>query len=160
MALFNKIFKRKKEEKKERKEKQEKRKQAELEKLKKIRKKQKDKSEAPEKTEEKKAEKGTVKVRKGEIKIAPRVLVSAHITEKATDLQDNNQYVFKVFKSSTKPEIKKAVEEFYQVNVTGIRVINVPRKRKRLGRNTGFKQGYKKAVVSLKKGQTIEILPR
>ena len=100
------------------------------------------------------------KAKKEEVKIAPRVLSRPQITEKATLLQERNQYIFQVFPSSTKPEVKKAVEEIYGVNVEKVRVVSVRRKRKRLGRSLGWKKGYKKAVVTLRKGQAIEILPR
>ncbi len=92
--------------------------------------------------------------------IGPKVLRSPHITEKATRLEDNNDYVFKVSLESVKSEIKKAVEEFYGVKVLKVRTINIPKKLKRLGKNKGFKQGYKKAIVRVKKGQTIELMPR
>lgn len=100
------------------------------------------------------------KAKKGEIKIAPGVLSRPQITEKASLLQESNQYIFQVFKTATKPEVKKAVEEVYGVNVEQVRIINVDRKRKRLGRTTGWKKGYKKAIVKLRKGQDIEIMPR
>jgi len=98
--------------------------------------------------------------KKGEGKIASTVLVKPQITEKASFLQEKNQYIFQAFKTATKPEIKKAVEEVYGVNVEKVRIINVDRKRKRLGRTTGWKKGYKKAIVTIKKGQEIEIIPR
>ncbi len=92
--------------------------------------------------------------------VAPLVLRSPQITEKAVILQDQNQYVFKVADKAAKPEVKKAVEEVYGVNVVKVRMINIPAKQKRLGRSTGWQSGYKKAVVTIKKGQNIEILPR
>lgn len=98
--------------------------------------------------------------RKGIPKVTPRILKGPQITEKARDLEDQNDYVFKVADNATKPEIKKAVEEVYGVQAEGVRTIKVPGKTKRLGRTKGFKPGYKKAIVRLKKGQTIEILPR
>ncbi|MDD5738413.1 MAG: 50S ribosomal protein L23 [Candidatus Pacebacteria bacterium] len=100
------------------------------------------------------------KTKKSDIKIAPAVLSRPQITEKATLLQEENQYIFQVFKTATKPEVKKSVEEVYNVNVEKVRIINVDRKKKRLGRTTGWKKGYKKAIVTLKKGQEIEIIPR
>lgn len=94
------------------------------------------------------------------IKMAGMILDRPQITEKAAFLQEKNQYIFQVFKTAAKPEVKKAVEEIYKVDVEKVRIINVDRKRKRLGRTTGWKKGYKKAIVSVKKGQEIEILPR
>lgn len=98
--------------------------------------------------------------KKKETGVAPLVLKSVHITEKATDLTRKNQYVFKVFSDSSKQEIKKAVEEVYGVDVLKVRPIMVKRKQRRLGRSLGWRKGYKKAIVTLKEGQKIEILPR
>ena len=88
------------------------------------------------------------------------LLKTPHITEKATDLMENNQYIFKVYESSNKQEIKKAVESVYGVDVISVQVINIPRKRKRLGKSSGWKKGGKKAIVRIKKGQEIEIIAR
>jgi len=92
--------------------------------------------------------------------VAPLVLRAPQITEKAVVLQDFNQYVFKVADNASKPEVKKAIEEVYGVDVLKVRMINIPAKRKRLGRTLGWQGGYKKAMVAVKKGQNIEILPR
>ena len=89
-----------------------------------------------------------------------RILKSVHITEKATELAGKNQYIFKVFENANKQEIKKVVESIYNVDVVSVNIINIHRKRKRLGKSIGWKQGYKKAIVKIKKGQEIEILPR
>ena len=97
---------------------------------------------------------------KKEIGVAPLVLKSPQITEKATKLAEGNQYVFKVYPKTTKPEIKRAIEEVYGVDVLKVRIIKVPRKRRRLGRKVGWRKGYKKAIVKIKEGQKIEILPR
>lgn len=91
---------------------------------------------------------------------AYRILKTPHITEKATDLMENNQYTFKVYENSNKQEVKKAVESVYGVDVVSVNMINIPRKRKRLGRSSGWKKGGKKAIVRIKKGQEIEIVPR
>jgi large subunit ribosomal protein L23 len=95
-----------------------------------------------------------------EVRVAPLVLKSPQITEKATFLAERNQYVFKVHPKATKPEIKKAIEEVYGVDVLEVRTVKVPRKRRRIGRTFGWRKGYKKAIVKIKEGQKIEILPR
>lgn len=100
------------------------------------------------------------KVKEKKISLAWKVLESPHITEKATSLVSKNQYVFNVWPRSNKPEIKKAVEGIYGVNVLYVKIINIPSKKRRLGRTSGLKKGYKKAIVKLKKGQKIEVLPR
>jgi len=92
-------------------------------------------------------------------KMAFRVLKHALVTEKATNFQKGT-YAFVVRDNSTKNEIKKAVKEVYNVDVESVRTITVPRKKKRLGRTQGWKKGFKKAIVRLKKGQEIEITPR
>lgn len=91
---------------------------------------------------------------------AYRVLKKPHVTEKATDLTSKNQYIFEVFRDVNKNQIKKAVEDVYGVDVESVRVINIARKKRRLGRIEGWRQGYKKAVVKIKEGQKIEVLPR
>jgi len=89
-----------------------------------------------------------------------RILKSPHVTEKATDLAKNNQYVFKVHSEVNKTEIKKAIEDLYDVDILSLKIIKVPRKRRRLGRVSGWRKGYKKAIVKIKEGQKIELLPR
>ncbi len=99
---------------------------------------------------------------KKEIKFgeAYRVLKTPHITEKATDLVEKNQYVFKVWPRANKVEIKKAIRDLYGVDVTNVNIINVPSKKRRLGKISGWRDGYKKAIVRIKEGQKIEVLPR
>ncbi len=100
---------------------------------------------------------GTVKKELGESSIAYRVLKSPLISEKITALEENNKYVFKVFKNANKKEIKKAIEDVYKTKVERVNIINIKRKRKRIGRIEGWRSGYKKAIVTLKKGEKIEI---
>jgi large subunit ribosomal protein L23 len=93
--------------------------------------------------------------------IAYKVLVSPHVTEKATELGEGNKYVFKVWPNANKIEIKKGVESLYGIDVVGVNIINIHRKKRRVGRRReGWKKGYKKAIVEIKKGQKIEIMPR
>jgi len=115
-----------------------------------------------EKKEKKEAE--TTRISKKTVKkvseIASRVLAAPHVTEKATELISKNQYVFKVFQKANKIEIKKAIEEIYGVDVLKVRIIRIPRKPRRMGRISGWRKGYKKAIVKIKEGQKIEILSR
>lgn len=92
--------------------------------------------------------------------IAYKVLVSPHITEKATDLSAKNQYIFKVFPGANKIQIKRAIEELYNVDVLGVKTIRVPRKPRRFGRFTGYRSGYKKAMVKIRQGQKIDVMPK
>ena len=89
-----------------------------------------------------------------------RVLKTPQVTEKATGLVGQNQYVFKVWPRANKVETKKAIEDLYGVDVISVKIIKVPRKRRRLGRISGWRRGYKKAIVKIKEGQKIEVLPR
>jgi len=91
---------------------------------------------------------------------AYQVLKTPQVTEKATALTGKNQYVFKVWPEANKVEIKKAVRDLYGVEVVSVKIIKVPRKRRRLGRISGWRKGYKKAIVRVKEGQKIEVLPR
>ncbi len=91
---------------------------------------------------------------------AYRVLSSPHITEKATDLSEKNKYVFKVKSRTNKVEIKKVIKDTYGVDAVDVKIINVHRKKRRLGKQTGWRKGYKKAIVKVKEGQKIEILSR
>ncbi len=116
-----------------------------------------------EKKPEKMVEKAVAKKvtsRKVKNDIAAKVLKSPHVTEKASILAEANKYVFNVYERSNKIEIKKAVEGLYGVKVEGVNIIKIKRKRKRFGRKFGWKAGYKKAIVQIKKGQKIEVMPR
>ena len=84
------------------------------------------------------------------------VLKGFYVSEKASELVSFNQYVFKVFKDTTKNEIRKQVEKSFRVKVKGIKVVNLPRKSRTVGRHKGFKQGVKKAIVVLEKGHSID----
>ena len=104
--------------------------------------------------------KKVVAKKKGNVKLAYKILESPHVTEKASVLAESNKYSFKVSKRSNKTEIKKAIEELYGVRVIKVAIINIHRKKKRVGRTMGFKKGYKKAIVEIEKGQSIEVMPR
>ncbi len=80
------------------------------------------------------------------------------ITEKATELNKENKYVFCVDKKANKHQIKKAIEEIYNVKVEKVFVINIkPKKRRYRFFIEGYKSGYKKAIVQLKEGEKIAI---
>ena len=120
---------------------------------------------APVKAEKKKIEAKTKQVKipaksKKTPETASLVLKEPQVTEKATDLVQKNQYVFKVFPDSNKKNIKRAIEDLYGIDVVSVKVINVPRKARRLGRVEGWRKGYKKAIIRIAQGQKIEVLPR
>ncbi len=102
----------------------------------------------------------TASIKKAKTGMAYKSLESPHVTEKASLLIEENKYTFKVASRTNKIEIKKSVEDLYGVDVVNVSVINVHRKKRRVGRKFGFKKGYKKAIVEIKKGQKIEIMPR
>ncbi len=80
------------------------------------------------------------------------------VTEKSATIgQDLNQYAFFVDPKANKTEIKEAIEKLFKVNVESIKTINVHPKNKRVGRYTGLTNRKKKAIVTLKDGQTIEL---
>ena len=79
------------------------------------------------------------------------------ITEKATALSAFNQYVFVVAKQATAPEIKKVIEAVYKVKVTAVRIINTSPKPRRMGRNLTTTPSFKKAIVTVKKGDKIDL---
>ncbi|MEM1169545.1 MAG: 50S ribosomal protein L23 [Cyanobacteria bacterium P01_H01_bin.35] len=77
------------------------------------------------------------------------------ITEKATRLMELNQYTFDVDPRATKPMIKEVIEQLFEVKVTGINTLNLPRKKRRVGKFMGFKPRYKRAIVTLEDGEPI-----
>jgi large subunit ribosomal protein L23 len=81
------------------------------------------------------------------------------ITEKTTRLTKENQYVFEVSKEATKGKVKREVEERFGVDVLSVKIVKIPAKKRRLGRISGWRKGYKKAIVKIKEGQKIDIFP-
>jgi large subunit ribosomal protein L23 len=79
------------------------------------------------------------------------------ITDKATRLLENNQYSFIVNPSSDKLTIKAAIEYLFNVKVTKVTTSHLPRKKKRIGKFVGWKSQYKKAIVTLADGDTINL---
>jgi len=88
--------------------------------------------------------------------IAHKILIEPWITEETTRIAELNKYVFKVAPAADKNKVRKSVEDLYGVKVISVNVINIPRKKRIRGRVTGWKSGYKKAIVTLKEGDKIE----
>ena len=84
------------------------------------------------------------------------ILIRPLITEKTTALMAQGKYVFVVAKSANKIEISQAVAEIFKVKVDSVNTINVTGKVKRMGRSSGKRPDYKKAIVKLAAGETIE----
>lgn len=76
------------------------------------------------------------------------------------DLSKLNKYVFLVDRKASSHEIKKGIESIYKVNVEAVNIINQKGKVKSLGRSVGRRPASKKAIVTLRKGQVIDILPK
>ena len=85
------------------------------------------------------------------------VILSPHITEKATLLSENNAVVFKVAESATKPQIKEAVEALFDVKVKGVNTLVQKGKTKRWKGKPYKRSDVKKAVVTLAEGQSIDV---
>ena len=84
-------------------------------------------------------------------------IISPNITEKATSLSEFNKVVFKVHEGASKNAIKKNIEKIFKVNVVKINTINLKGKSKMVKNRKAYKSGYKKAIVTLKKGQSIDL---
>ena len=84
-------------------------------------------------------------------------IISPNITEKSTSLSEYNKIVFKVHKNANKNSIKKSIEKIFKVNVVKINTINLKGTTKMIRNRKTFKSGYKKAIITLKKGQTIDL---
>jgi large subunit ribosomal protein L23 len=112
-------------------------------------------TDAVEKKAAKPAKKKTAVIKNADVAWA--VLLEPWITEKSHAAMAERRYTFKVVRGSDKKQIKKAVEGLYGVNVEKVAVTNVPAKRKNYGRHAGMQSAIKKAVVTVKEGQSIEL---
>ena len=84
-------------------------------------------------------------------------IISPNVTEKSTSLSEFNKVVFKVDKNANKKTIKKNIEKIFKVNVIKINTVNMKGKVKLVKNKKSFKPGYKKAIITLKKGQSIDL---
>ena len=83
------------------------------------------------------------------------IILAPIITEKSAGMEAEVKYAFKVANTANKTEIKQAIEKKFNVKVMAVNVTNSHPKKKRVGKYTGMTSKYKKAVVTLKKGDTI-----
>ena len=150
MSILDKITK-KKDDKKNTKEKQEK----------KVVDKKTDKKEVIEKKKSESSKK-TVKAKKVSKEKMPvhyfELIKKPHISEKALRFNSENKYVFVISQSANKSEVKKVVASLYGVIVESVNIIKVPSKPKKFKGMPGIKNGYKKAIVTLAKGNAIDIM--
>ena len=84
-------------------------------------------------------------------------IISPNVTEKSTSLSEYNKIVFKVHKGANKNSIKRSIEKIFKVKVVKINTINLKGKVKMVRNKKAFKPSYKKAIVTLKKGQSIDL---
>ncbi len=86
-----------------------------------------------------------------------KVIVRPVITEKSTFLSGQNKYVFEVAPEANKIQVRQAVEALFPVNVVSVNIVRVPAKERRLGRHRGMTRPWKKAIVTVRPGQRIEL---
>ena len=86
---------------------------------------------------------------------AHKILKGFYVSEKATFANGMNQYFFKISSQANKSEVKKEVSKLFNVKIKAVKILNMPQKRRDLGKHPGFKVGFKKAIVVLKEGYTI-----
>lgn len=88
-----------------------------------------------------------------------KVILAPHVSEKSTNTaEQSNTIVFKVVNDANKAEIKAAVEKLFEVEVTGVRTLNVKGKTKRTGTRFGRRSDWKKAYVTLKEGSELDFV--
>jgi large subunit ribosomal protein L23 len=88
-----------------------------------------------------------------------KVLKAPLVSEKSAVAGEMNQVVFRVAPDATKPEIRRAVEMLFEVDVEEVRVVNIKGKNKRFGQVAGKRSDTRKAYVRLKEGQDIDLMP-
>lgn len=91
------------------------------------------------------------------MELAREIIIKPVVTEKSVDLMQENKYCFRVAKDANKIEIKNAIEEIFKVTVINVNTVNVHGKMKRMGRTQGKTASWKKAVVTLREGDSIEV---
>ena len=96
----------------------------------------------------------------GKSAIAFFILKEPIISEKGARLEQQGKYLFKVFPRANKSNIKRAIEELYKVHVEKVNIVKVPGKKRKVGKTEGEKPGYKKAIVTLRERETIEVVSR
>lgn len=92
-------------------------------------------------------------------RILADVLIKPIVTEKTTQMMELGKYVFEVMPTASKPLIRAAVQEMFNVRVTAVNTQNPPRKQRRVGRYVGFRTRHKRAIVTLAEGDSITLFP-
>lgn len=91
-------------------------------------------------------------------KFLQNIILAYYLTEKTSPKKEDHKYVFKVFSVANKIGVRNAVEGRYGVKVKSVNIINTSSKERKKGGQVGFQSGFKKAIVTLEKGQSIEIV--
>jgi large subunit ribosomal protein L23 len=97
-------------------------------------------------------------IEKKEENVAFQVLHEPVISEKSTEMGASNKYVFKVAKDANKHKIKQVIEGYYGVGVVKVNIVKIQPKKRVHGRTIGWKKGFKKAIVTLREGDTIGVV--
>jgi len=100
---------------------------------------------------------GNSEEKKTKYNLAYKHLIRPLITEKAANLATGGKYVFEVSVESNKIEVAKSIEEIFGVKPIKVNILNIEGKRKVQGRTTGKRKDWRKAIITLRKGQTIDI---
>jgi large subunit ribosomal protein L23 len=87
--------------------------------------------------------------------VGSSAVLHPYVSEKASRMENFNQYMFKVARTANKPEVKKAIQNRFKVKVVAVNMINMPSKKRTVGRHVGTKSGFRKAIVTLAEGDTI-----
>lgn len=85
-----------------------------------------------------------------------KTIKTPHVTEKATMLEQENKYVLKIPSKANKISLRKALFSLYGKKIVKISIINVKPKQRKRGRKIGYRSGYKKAIITLKKGEKLD----
>ena len=86
------------------------------------------------------------------------VLIQPIISEKSVKEKEHNKYLFKVYLNANKSEIKKAIEDKFKIKVEKVNTVNMPGKNRKMGKYIGKTSQWKKAIVTVKEGQSIKEL--
>lgn len=109
-----------------------------------------------EESAKKDAKKSTKKKASKNASVAYGVIMVPLVSEKSHAQTDLHVYSFRVHKKATKTEVKKAIEALYEVNVERVNMVNMPVRRRTIGRNRGYQSGYRKALVKIDANDKID----
>ena len=100
-----------------------------------------------------------MKIKNQQIQTLQSILKYPVISDKSTGLLEYNKYTFMVDRRADKDIIKTAVSLLFDVNVSNVNTLNVPPNKRVVGRFSGYKTKYKKAIITLKEGDTLDLFP-